>query len=306
MRDAEVRAAAFDWLREQVGIHGDVLPWRTLTRGFEHRGHRVPLTGQQGIFKPRVLEHPLSIRTAPSRPYEDGFGDDGLLRYRYRKQGGPDHPDNVGLRRALRLKLPLIYLHGIVKARYLAVWPVYVVDDDPLAGVFTVAVDDARIRVETGSGAEEGFLVAEDDPTARRRYVTGLVRHRLHQRTFREKVLRAYRSQCALCRLRHERLLDAAHIIADREEEGEPTVSNGVALCKLHHAAFDSFFLAIRPDYRIEVRRDILEESDGPMLIHGLQELHHRDILLPRADRHRPARELLERRYRQFLEQPGH
>ena len=41
----------------------------------------------------------------------------------------------------------------------------------------------------------------------RGRYVTSLVRRRLHQRSFRERVLRAYRDQCALCRLRHQELL---------------------------------------------------------------------------------------------------
>ena len=43
--------------------------------------------------------------------------------------------------------------------------------------------------------------------------------------------------RCALCRLRHQELLDAAHITPDSEAEGEPLVSNGVVLCKLHHAA---------------------------------------------------------------------
>lgn len=47
----------------------------------------------------------------------------------------------------------------------------------------------------------------------------------------------------------------AAHIIPDREEGGEPPVTNGLALCKLHHTAFDAFFLSIRPDYVIEIRR---------------------------------------------------
>lgn len=47
----------------------------------------------------------------------------------------------------------------------------------------------------------------------------------------------------------------AAHIIPDREEGGEPPVTNGLALCKLHHTAFDAFFLSIRPDReRLEVR----------------------------------------------------
>jgi len=68
---------------------------------------------------------------------------------------------------------------------------------------------------------------------------------------FRQRVIRAYQERCALCSLRHRELLDAAHIAPDGQLEGEPAVSNGVALCKLHHAAFDRLFFAIRPDYVI-------------------------------------------------------
>ena len=67
--------------------------------------------------------------------------------------------------------------------------------------------------------------------------------------------------RCALCSLRHQELLDAAHITPDREADSDPIVSNGVALCKLHHAAFDNFFFTIRPDYTIEVRPSILAET---------------------------------------------
>jgi len=124
----------------------------------------------------------------------------------------------------------------------------------------------------------------------------------LHQRKFRERVLDAYREQCALCRLRHSELLDAAHIIPDGEPGGEPVVENGIALCKLHHAAFDGFFLGIRPDYVVEVRSDILLEDDGPMLRHGLQGLHGARILLPRSKKSRPSADRLEVRYDRFLE----
>ena len=89
----------------------------------------------------------------------------------------------------------------------------------------------------------------------RRRYVTRELQVRLYQRSFRERVLRAYHSQCALCRVRHHELLDAAHIVPDREG-GEPGVPNGLSLCKLHHAAFDKLFVGVRPNGIIEVRRD--------------------------------------------------
>ena len=109
--------------------------------------------------------------------------------------------------------------------------------------------------------------------TARRRYTTATVRQRLHQCAFRERVLAAYRQQCAFCRFRHAELLDAAHMLPDTDE-GEPVVANGLALCKLHHAAFDRYFLGVRPDYIVQVRDDLLGETDGPTLVHGIQALH--------------------------------
>jgi putative restriction endonuclease len=100
--------------------------------------------------------------------------------------------------------------------------------------------------------------------------------------------------------LGHEELLDAAHIIPDGEPGGDPIIPNGLALCKLHHAAFDRQFLAIRPDYIIEIRADILREKDGPMLVHGLKEMHDKRIILPKVVRERPSPALLERRYERF------
>lgn len=128
------------------------------------------------------------------------------------------------------------------------------------------------------------------------------MRRRLHQRTFRERVLDAYRHQCAFCRLRHEELLDAAHIVPDTEETGDPVVPNGLALCKLHHAAFDRYFLAVRPDYILQVRPDILKEHDGPTLVHAIQALHGARILIPSRANLQPGKQYLEIRYERFLQ----
>ena len=122
----------------------------------------------------------------------------------------------------------------------------------------------------------------------------------MHQQAFRERVLQAYRDHCAICRLRHRELLDAAHILADAHERGEPVVSNGLALCRLHHAAFDTNILGIRPDYVIEIRTDILEEIDGPMLQHGIQGFQNTRIQLPRHLELRPDPERLAERYDAF------
>ena len=110
--DTRVRAATFEWLLEQVRFHGDVLPRSVLASGFLLDGVRVPLLGPQGFFKPKVLRYvPLSITTAPHGPYDDSFGQDGLLRYRYRGTD-MDHPDNRGLRLAMERRLPLVYLQA--------------------------------------------------------------------------------------------------------------------------------------------------------------------------------------------------
>lgn len=299
--DTRVRLAAFDWLESQRAIHGEVLPWSLLLQGFELEGQRVPLLSQQGIFKPRLCELPLSIRTSTEGSYNDELRPDGALRYAYRGTD-PAHRDNAGLRRAMATRTPLIYFFGIVPACYLAVWPVFIVGDDPRALFFNVEADDAHVIVDRlSSGVEQGVTADSISDEGRRQYITATVRRRVHQEAFRERVLRAYREQCALCHLRHQELLDAAHIIPDVEERGEPLVRNGLALCKLHHAAFDRHFLTVRGDYVIQVRQDVLDEDDGPMLLHGLKEMHDRRIQLPREQRDWPDPKRLEARWGKFM-----
>ena len=94
-REHQVRLAAFEWLAEQVDIHGDVLPRTLLLHGFEHRGERISLISQQGIFKPKVFRAvPISITTTIAGPYDDSFDGEGLLRYRYRGTDPAHHESN--------------------------------------------------------------------------------------------------------------------------------------------------------------------------------------------------------------------
>jgi putative restriction endonuclease len=297
--DIAIRRQAFQWLESQVRIYGEVLPRPVLQNGFKFQGKQIRLIGPQGIFKPRHMELPISITTVPSGPYDDEFGYDGLLLYRYRGTD-PGHKDNIGLRRAMQLGTPLIYFSRIIPGKYMATWPVFIVADNPSQLTFSVAVDkfqsdDLGIINRIGEGYQQ-----QPEDIFRRSYVTREFRQRLHQSSFRERVLNAYRDQCALCRLRHRELLDAAHILPDAEPEGEPLVSNGLSLCKLHHAAFDRYFVGVREDYVVEVRPDILNESDGPMLIHGLQKIHGTKIIVPRLTELRPNPEFLNIRYERF------
>jgi putative restriction endonuclease len=295
--DLQVRLAAFNWLSEQVNLHGeDVLPRKLLEQGFEFQGQRIPLISPQGIFKPKILDLPISIYTSPNGLYNDSLGPGDLLTYKYRGEN-PNHKDNIGLRKVFELKLPLVYFHGLMPSRYFVMWPVYIVADDPSSLSFTAALDDiASVGIETNVSMQ----IAEG-VDARRAYITSNVKVRLHQRGFRERVLDAYRSQCAFCRLKHRELLDAAHIIPDNLSESRPTIDNGISLCKLHHAAYDSLFLGITPDYIIQVREDILEEEDGPVLQHGLKGLHKTKLILPTSRDKWPSQEALEWRYSRFM-----
>ena len=295
--DFAVRSAAFQFLAEQTRHHGETFARTTLSEGFVFRGQQVRLIGPQGIFKPAILDdRALSLttvapRSGQPRPYDDGFQIDGTVTYKYRGTD-PNHHNNRWVRNAMRAQAPLIYFHATVPGKYLAAWPVHVIGDYPERLEFRLDVDSLA------TGVPLSDRVAEPDLT--RRYGLVTTRQRLHQQTFRERVLRAYREHCAVCRLKHAELLDAAHIIPDSDPDGEPVVSNGISLCKIHHAAFDRNLFGIQPDYRIIVPEHILAESDGPMLRHGLQEIHETSIELPRLADQQPSEEALARKFREF------
>jgi len=286
-----VRRSAMSWL-DQRRLD---LVTQTFLASFEYDGHSLPLMDRQrGIRKPAGMEAALSIRTVFTEPggtppYADAAGPDGLIRYKYRGND-PLHPENKALRRAYLDGLPLIWFVGIAPAQYKPVYPVWIVGDEPEQLQFAIALDQGQRLIKPG----------EDIGADTKRYMERLNQVRLHQPMFRARVLAAYDSHCALCRLGHVELLDAAHIIPDGRPHGDPVVPNGLAMCKIHHAAYDRNILGVRPDLVVDVRQDILDEIDGPMLRHGLQEMKGLRITVPSSRRSRPDRMRLEERYEEF------
>ena len=133
-----------------------------------------------------------------------------------------------------------------------------------------------------------------------RRYALRAVKHRLHQASFREAVISAYNGRCAVSGLPKLLLLDAAHIVADKDEQfGQPVVPNGIPLSKIHHAAFDAHLIGIDPDYRLHVSERLLGQHDGPML-EALKRLDGGTIHLPNRVRDRPDRDRLALRFERF------
>jgi putative restriction endonuclease len=270
---------------------------------WEQTGERVAVAGRtyvmrqtrgRGIHRPEGLGAALSITTAftPAggrAPYADEIGADGFQRYKY--QGtDPRLAANIALRRAFEWKLPLVYFVGVANARYRPVYPVYVIADDPVGLEFALGFEQSQVGVDLSHF-----------PEAERRYSLRTTRQRLHQPIFREQVMLAYESTCTICQLRHAELLDAAHIVGDADEGGDPVVTNGLSLCKIHHAAYDKNLLGVTPDCTVHVNAELLQEVDGPMLRHGLQEMHGRELFLPMKPALAPDRERLKRRYEEFL-----
>lgn len=294
--DEEFRAAAITFVRDlsekNVGLVS-----RPELESFTFHGNRIPLVERQkGIRKVAGLDAAISMMTTyvsdpTKRPYADEAGPDGYQRYKWQ---GTDRnlAANRSLRTAMELGKPLIWFFGVGVGLYRPFVPVWLIDEEPDQHQFVLAVDeDTR---------DQWTAVSHPvDMALRREYVEATIRRRVHQPVFRDRVLLAYEKQCALCHLRHTKLLDAAHIKED-SAGGEPVVPNGVAMCAIHHRAFDANVIGIRPDYIIEVQPRVLEESDGPTLRHALQGVHKTSLFVPRQRKAQPDALLLEERYARF------
>lgn len=296
------RESVFAWLRSQQ-LTKQEFTREDLSR-FEFNGKTFRLVGPQtGIWKPKdVLDGAISILTSFSpdesaRPYDDSVGADGLLRYKYRGTN-PQQADNVWLRIAMQRELPLVWFNGIGFVAgtrtqvFMPIYPVWIVGEEPQTHQFVVAVEQSQKVLPVNAPAEIVEIA--------KRYNDRVVRTRHHQPIFRRQVIHAYERRCAVCRLPFEELLDAAHIKPD-SDGGIAHVRNGLALCKIHHGAFDTNIMGISPDYVVAIRESVLQTFDGPTLQHSLKEMNGQKLAQLPTDAHqKPDRELLEQRFQLF------
>jgi putative restriction endonuclease len=219
--DAQLRQVAFDHVNRLALLRGGLPDSADLGGGLEFGGDRTPLINpQRGIFKPRQMEHLLSIRTVfPRRGgrvwYEDQrdahrqiYAGDDVVDYAFMGTD-PNSPDNRWLRDAMERQIPVIYFLGASPGRYQPIIPTFIVGWYP-----------ERLRVQLAFGAIVGASAQAVPPDApERRYALRDVKARLHQASFRDAVLAAYGGRCAISHLPEPRLLDAAHIVVDADEQ---------------------------------------------------------------------------------------
>ena len=298
--DTRMRLAAFEHVRRLTEIH-DQLTAQLLSAGFDFEGTRIPLINpRRGIFKPRQMCFLLSIKTVVPKRGGKVWYDDQREAHRQIYQGdetvdyafmGPDPEaaDNRWLREAHEHQVPVIYFLGVTPGRY-----------QPLIPTFISGWDPAALKASISFGLPDRDDFSSPPESAERRYALRVVKQRLHQDSFREAVITAYSGRCALSGLREHRLLDAAHIVSDRDELlGQPVVPNGLPLSKIHHAAFDADLIGIDPDYRVHVSGHLLEQRDGPML-DALKQLQGGVLHLPKRVGDRPDRDRLAVRFERF------
>jgi putative restriction endonuclease len=294
--DLALRQAAIQRARALTQAYDDLVPVDVLRDGFEFDGQRVSFGSfQKGIHRSRVQRGPaaLTLTTSFSDPYADRYDDaDAAFTYAYRA-GPVDQADNRALRAAYELQTPLIYFRGLSRGQYLVVAPMFVTADDPGA---------RAVVLEPGLPVQDmqpGGLVS---PPELRAYATREARYRLHQQRFKLDVMRAYRHRCAICALRERALVQAAHIVPDSDPAGIAAVVNGMALCAIHHLAFDRNLLGVDPTGVVHIADRLLHEIDGPMLKAGLQGFHGERIAMPRRPSERPDPLRLEERFERFRE----
>ncbi|MGJ9405773.1 HNH endonuclease [Nesterenkonia aurantiaca] len=298
-QDRAFREMAFGWLAKNSS-NGS----RSLTRheidGFQEHKPEAPhrLMNQEGIWKPAPLVATLSVTSgvASSRhnPYVDRVTDSGLVEYAFTEAPKKQY-QNDGLRLAHAHGLPIIYFRAVRKSVYDAYFPVHVMGIDEGRRVALLNLAETlgpHGRIDVDFAPQLGEIEVK--------YRGQVVRRRLHQRDFRSNVMFAYTSRCSVCSLGHAQLLDAAHILPD-SRGGSPEISNGLALCKIHHAAYDANIMGVDSDRRVHIRADILREVDGPVLEHGFQK-RHREMLrvVPEDQKFSPNREYLAARFEEF------
>jgi putative restriction endonuclease len=292
--------SAFEHVRRLSENH-DHLTAKELNPGFIFENHRIPLINpMRGIFKPQQMKFLLSIKTVFPKVgakvwYDDQrdvhrqiFEGDETVDYAFMGQN-PEAADNRWLREAFEKQIPIIYFLGIAPGRYQAILP-----------CFISGWDSNALKARVAFGISDQITIMPPENALERRYALRSVKQRLHQASFREAVITAYSGRCALSGLPEPLLIDAAHIMSDKDEFfGQPVVPNGIPLSKIHHAAFDAHLIGIDPDYRLHVSDRLLSQNDGPML-ESMKRLDGGFLHLPSRFKDRPDRDRLAMRFERF------
>jgi putative restriction endonuclease len=132
---------------------------------------------------------------------------------------------------------------------------------------------------------------------AERQIVIRTVAIRRRAGDFHDRVLSAYEHHCAVCDLQLD-LLEAAHIIPVGSPGSNDNTSNGMALCVLHHKAYDRGLVGVDEKYQVLLNDEVITRLRRDGKVHGLDEFRKAlrpEIRLPVSIVNRPRPEYLRR-----------
>ncbi|HEV7254644.1 MAG TPA: HNH endonuclease [Mesorhizobium sp.] len=112
---------------------------------------------------------------------------------------------------------------------------------------------------------------AEIDATiaSHRQFAITKTRRALRALDFRSRVLTAYSHRCAMCSVQL-RLVDGAHILPVSEPASTDETANGIALCALHHRAYDRGLLTFDGHFRTHINDLQVQELTNSGLDGGI------------------------------------
>lgn len=301
MTDRELRTAALQGVQRLWRRHGDAVPYPAIDEGFVYQGERIPFFSTfEGVYKPAQLQvGTLSVRTTIASRYTDERISDDEVWYDY----SPKPERNDWLRDCLELQLPLLYFLQVKSeppVEYLVFAPVEVVEDDPTRQRFRLDLSPSRLYEDEPDLYRETPVPDDIHRVFERKYGVTETRTRLFQAHFRREVLEAYGRRCAVCSLGEGPILDGAHIVPDSEELGEPSVTNGLSLCALHHRAYDRDLMGVRPDLTVHVFRDRMEHPDEEAS-EVIAEFDGEDLRVPGREKFRPEQDLVQMRWEESV-----
>lgn len=132
---------------------------------------------------------------------------------------------------------------------------------------------------------------------ATRKWALASTRRALRALDFSDRVLTAYSNCCAMCGIQL-RLLDGAHILPVAEPESTDETSNGIALCALHHRAYDRGIVTFDVKNAIHVSDPRINELKGDGLHGGLDEFKKgllKEIHLPAKRGEQPKADFVKK-----------
>jgi hypothetical protein len=117
---------------------------------------------------------------------------------------------------------------------------------------------------------------------------------------FSKNIRKAYEGACAMCGL-GLCWVEGAHIYPVSAPGSTDAIQNGIALCRNHHAAFDSFYIYIAPGSgQIQLHPDLLENARNSPACRMFVSSTYPKLKRPARRSQWPAGEMLVKRYEYF------